>query len=143
MPGETMAERVGASLRFLDGLADRLAGEEPALLLARDVPMSDALVPLRQTLIEQVGQLVQEGCDQPGTEAEARHLAEVLGFLTDHGWRPPAEMGWALWQLWERLASRMTNPAGKRSLLIEALRHTERLDHTRRIREQLARLGEP
>lgn len=140
MPGESMAERVGASLRFLDRLADRLASEEPALFLARDVPADGSLGVLRQTLMEEVGREVLEGCARLDSATEARHLMAVLAFLTDHGWRPPADGGCPLWRLWEQLARAVEEPAEQRRLLVEALRHTERLDHARRIREQLARL---
>jgi hypothetical protein len=134
MPGEQPADRVRASLRFLDWLADQVTLQTQDLFLAPDVQGKGPLEPLRQKLIEDVGREVEEGTRGPLKGDDARHLAEVLAFLADHGWRP---QGSQLWKLWERLADGCSDVAGKRRMLVTALRYTERLSDDERVRRRL------
>ncbi len=140
MPGATSAERIRASVLFLDWLADQATLQSQDLFLARDVPADGALGALRRKLIEDVGEEVEQGCRRRLGPEEARHLAEVLTFLTDHGWRPSPRSGLMLWQVWEALADRFEDDAQKRRMLVTALRCTERADHNERIRQRLAEL---
>jgi hypothetical protein len=142
MPGDRSEERIRASDLFLDWLADQVTLQSQDLFLARDVPADGPLAPLRSRLIEDVGREVEKGCDNTCTAEEAQHLAEVLGFLTDHGWRPAARAGLSLWQMWARLAESLADDAQKRRLLVTALRHTERADDADRIRQRLSELKE-
>ncbi len=137
MPGRNLEERVRASVRFLDWLADRASLHAPSLFLARDVPGIGTLAPLRRTLIDDVGRAVEESCQGPCTEDDARQLAETLTFLTEHGWRPA---GRSLSGLWECLADRFTDAAARRRMLIAALQATEGFDAAQRLRERLARV---
>jgi hypothetical protein len=140
MPGDTAEVRVQASLRMLDWLADQVTLQGHDLFLARDVPGDGTLEPLRQILIEEVGREVEQGCLRPHSESEARHLAEVLAFLTEHGWRPSPNSRLSLWELWERLADGCPDRAGRRRLLVTALRYTERIDHDEHLRKRLMEL---
>jgi hypothetical protein len=69
-----------------------------------------------------------------------RHLAEVLEFLTHHGWRPEPGHGWDLCRLWEHLAAQAADPAEQRRMLIQALDHAEALAHVRSIRGKLEKV---
>ncbi len=140
MPGDRPEGRIQASVRFLDWLADQVTLNAHDLFLARDVPGAGPLEPLRMTLIEEVGRAVVKSSKGTCGAAEALHLAEVLSFLTDHGWRPDPRAGLALWQIWERLADGFQDIAGKRRMLITALRYTERFDDDERIRKRLCEL---
>jgi hypothetical protein len=140
MPGQTLQERIHASWRLLDWLADRVTLNAPDLFLASDVPGTGPLQGLRRLLIEEVGREVEENGLRCWPEGEARHLAEVLAFLTRHGWRPDPRSGVPLWQLWARLADAFGTVADRRRMLIKALQHTERFDDAQEVRQRLARL---
>jgi hypothetical protein len=142
MPGEAAADRVRASVRFLDWLADEATLHAQDLFLAPDVDGQGPLEPLRQKLIEGVGREVERGVLGPLDQRDARQLAEVLGFLTDHGWRPSADSALPLWKLWERLADAFPDAAGKRRMLITSLRFTERLSDDEHIRKRLEAIAE-
>jgi hypothetical protein len=142
MPGDGHGDRIGASLRFLDWLADQVTLQTQDLFLARDVPGAGHLEPLRRQLIEDVGREVEQAACGPWGDKDAQHLAEVLAFLTDHGWRPAPGSGLALWQLWERLADGFADAAGKRRMLITALRYTERSDDDEYLRKRLREAGD-
>ena len=126
---------------FLDWLADQIVLGAHDLFLARDVPGTGALEALRHQLIEEVGREVEQSCKQPLVESEADRLAEVLAFLTEHGYRPNPRSGLSLWRMWEKLAQGVEKPTQKRRMLIRALQYTERIDDTEHIREQLVRLN--
>jgi hypothetical protein len=144
MPGASAEERIRASVQFLDWLADQATQQAQDLFLARDVPGTGPLEPLRRKLIDDVGREVEQRCQAISGAEEARHLAEVLAFLTDHGWRPEPRSKRALWQLWESLADGFEDVAGKRRMLIAALRHAERADVDEHLRKRLAELeGKP
>jgi hypothetical protein len=67
-----------------------------------------------------------------------RYLADVLGFMTNQGWRPNAQEGWQLCQLWEHLAAHAPDASERRRLLIAALASTEDFADVQRIRHKLA-----
>ena len=141
MPGSQPEQRVRMSWLFLDWLADQIVLGAHDLFLARDVPGTGALEALRHQLIEEVGREVEQSCKQPLVESEADRLAEVLAFLTEHGYRPNPRSGLSLWRMWEKLAQGVEEPTQKRRMLIRALQYTERIDDTEHIREQLVRLN--
>jgi hypothetical protein len=105
--------------------------------LARDGPSAGPLEPLRWRLIEDLSGEVERACGGPCAPEEAPHLAVVLSFLAEHGWRPQPGPGSELWRLWERLADGFPDAAGKRRMLAMALRYTERLDHDEHVRQRL------
>jgi hypothetical protein len=96
LPGADDQERQANLLRSLDRLADRVASAAPRLLLARDAEPPTALARLRGLLLE-VGEEVVGLCcgagPRPLTAAEAAPLADVLGLLADHRWRPTDRSG--------------------------------------------------
>lgn len=145
MNGATPAEQQHQFLLFLDGLAERVTLRSPGLLLAPDVAASPVLARLRQLLMEDVGRELEQVCRQgltgPAESADVRHLAEVLGFLTDHGWKPEAQRGWDLCRLWEQLAAHTPDPMEQQRLLIRALDFTEALADAHRVRAKLEALG--
>jgi hypothetical protein len=140
MPGEQQEGRIRASLRFLDWLADQVTLNAQDLFLAGDVPATGSLEPLRRKL-QEVGREVEQCYNGSCSPGDAEHLAEVLAFLTDHGWRPQTP-GLALWQLWLKLSEGFPDAAGKRRMLITALQYTERFDDEEQIRQRLQTLEE-
>jgi hypothetical protein len=64
-----------------------------------------------------------------------RYLAEVLAFLTAHGWRP--SRGLDLCRLWEHLAEQATERSEQRHLLVAALGAAEAFVDVERIRGKL------
>jgi hypothetical protein len=140
VPGERVAEQEGQLLRFLDRLADRVTLGRPQLLLAPDVAVAPALAGLRRALIDAVGGAVEALARQAPGPAEVRTLAEVLGFLAEHGWRPGAG---DLCRLWEALAGRAGDAPERRRLLIAALESAAAFADARRVRAQLAELEAP
>jgi len=144
--GKTPAEQQHQFLRFLDGLAERVTLRTPGLFLAPDVAASPPLARMRKLLVEDVGRELEQVCQRrlagPGVGADVRHLAEVLSFLTDRGWKPEPRQGWDLCRLWEHLAVQAPDPAEQRRLLIQALGHTEALADVQRIRAKLEAIRE-
>jgi hypothetical protein len=135
--GADNAERAREFLLFLDRLADRVTLQESQLLLAPDVPIPPHLETLYRHL-EQAGAAVQTLASGAGAGAgDVPQLADVLAFLTAHGWRP---RGAALSPLWEGLAKYADDPSLRRRLLIAALGSAEAFADARRIRERLAEL---
>jgi hypothetical protein len=72
-----------------------------------------------------------------GAWPEVRYLADMLGFMTNQGWRPSPRHGLQLCQLWEHLAAHAPDKLERRRLLIAALATTEDFADVQRIRRQL------
>ncbi len=146
IPGETLAEQQHAFLCFLDELAGRVAVGMPQLFLAAEVQVSPQLTPLRKLLIEEVGAAMEEfagrGLTGPAAEQDVRYLADVLQFLTAHGWRPASGGDLTLSALWEHLAKHAEGPAERHRLLLAALGTAEAFEDVERIRKQLAETAE-
>ena len=115
-------------------------------MLARDAEPPAALARLRGLRLgvgeEVAGRLRGTGPGVP-TEIDAGPLADVLGLLADHGWRPSARSGATLCGLWEHLAGLVGDKAERRRLPISALQVAAGGDETRRVRDTLAGLEEP
>jgi len=127
VPGEG-AEQGHHFLRFLDALAAAVS-DEPKLFVGARTGLRDALAALG----EEVGSASSR--DDLGAE-EVRHLASTLAFLTRHGWRPSVQH--SAWQTWGQLAKRSgDDPARKRMMLREALKHTESLKDADIVRAEL------
>lgn len=141
IPGTTLAEQSHALLRFLDELADRVALQMPQLFLAPEVEVSPTLKRLRQLLSAEVGTelegFAKQSLSGPAHHQDVRYLAEVLEFLTGHGWRPAPPSGLDLCQLWEHLAMQAATPGEQRRLLLAALNTAEAFTDAERIRRQL------
>jgi hypothetical protein len=133
--GDTQAEQEYQFLRFLDRLADNVTMQAAPLVLAPDVPAPRPLAELRR-LLGEVGEEVESLAHADLSEKDVLFLAEVLRFLTAHGWRP-FHGGHKLFALWEELARRAPNPDERRQLLIAALSSAEAFSDVRRVREQL------
>ena len=143
IPGTGPEEREHHLLRFLDRLAERVAVGRPRLLLAPDVEVPGPLERLRDLMRgvgEELAGLCRRGPDVPDEGQDVSLLAEVLGLLARHGWRPPRECATGLCQLWEHLAARATGAPQRRRLLIAALEAAEGSDEVLRIRDHLAAL---
>jgi hypothetical protein len=100
--------------------------------------------PLRDLLVDRVGaEMAALGPRDLAAAggAEVRYLAEVLAFLTDHGWRPAGAGGWDLCRLWEYLAGHTADAGERRRLLVAALGAAEAFADVRRIRARLAESG--
>jgi hypothetical protein len=132
--GQTLREQGQQFLRFLDQLADTVTMMAPPLVLAADVPTPQPLHQIRQ-LLSRTGEEVRALAATDLNDADAHFLAEVLNFLTTHGWRPTG--GLSLCALWERLACRTTNPEERRRMLIAALQCAEAFDDASRVRHLL------
>ncbi len=168
MPGDDQQTRIHQLALFLDWLADAVllgpddlpagegpgaAGDLPAgLFLAPDVRVEEdsAAADLRTALLDEVARVVERSCDQklsPDLSAnEARHLARVLRFLVEQGWRP-AETSeqtatMRLSNFWERLAERVDEPVERGRCLAAAWRFAERDDDVRRLGKLLGRAAE-
>lgn len=127
VPGEG-AEQGHRFLRFLDGLAAAVS-DEPKLFVGARTGLRDALAAL--------GAEVGAAASRDVLSAEeVRVLASSLAFLTRHGWRPSVQH--SAWETWWRLAERCKDdPARKRMMLREALKHTEGLKDAEMVREEL------
>jgi hypothetical protein len=111
--------------------------------VAPDVPAvgGGAAHELRSGLLDQVAKVVERACDgafcpELGPK-EARHLARVLRFLVEQGWRP-AETAtqtatMRLSQFWERLAGCVDDAVEHGHCLAAAWRFAERHDDVRRL----------
>jgi hypothetical protein len=133
VPGATPDEQKLHFVRFLDRLAEEATLQAPPLVLAADVPPPQGLDRLRR-LLQQAGEEV-EALGRAGVgEKEAVFLAEVLRFLTAHGWRPHGAAG--LSQLWEELA-RQAPPGERRPMLVAALQGAEAFADVERVRKGL------
>lgn len=137
VPGSEPAEQGRELLRFLDRLAERVTTRTPGLFLAPDVGVSPTLSPLRHLLAEDAGRALEEAADQELTPEEVRHVAGVLEFLTEHGWRPAGRGTGQLCRLWEGLARRAADAAERRRYLTQALAAAEDFNAARRVREML------
>ena len=146
LPGETPDEKERNLLSFLDHLADRVASRSPRLFLARDVEVPPVLGRVRE-LMQDVGEEVMAACrgieQSTGDDGEVRHLAEILRFLADHGWRPPPHSRTFLSGLWLRLADCAADPAIRRRLLIAGLETAEGSHEVQLIRRRLGALEAP
>ena len=128
--GEEQGRRL---LRFLDGLASAVL-DEPKMLVSASAGMREALVRLGEEVKEAASR------DDLSTE-EVRQLASTLAFLTQHGWRPSVQD--SPWQTWHQLAGKCKHdPARKRMMLREALKHTESLKDADEVRKELKRVQE-
>jgi len=147
IPGATLAEQQHAFLQFLDNLADLVALQMPQLFLTPELQVSPELRHLRKLLLEEVGAEMETFAerDLSGSTAwqDVRYLAEVLEFLTAHGWRPGTRKSLDLCRLWEQLAAHAAGPAEQRRLLIAALGAAEAFADVQRIRNKLAELERP
>jgi hypothetical protein len=146
LPGTMSDEKERDLLSFLDHLADRVASRSPRLLLARDVEVSPLLGRIHE-MMQDVGEEVMAACrgidPSTGDDKEVRHLAELLRFLADHGWRPPPGSGTLLSGIWLRLADSAADPAIRRRLLIAGLETAEGSHEVRLIRRRLEALEGP
>lgn len=145
LPGATLAERVHNLWRFLDQLTE--AVNRRSLFLADDAgfmnasPKTARLEPLRKLLSDGVGGELESlisGLGSTVSEREVHLAAQVLGFLTDLGWRPQGPL--SLTNLWERLADGVSDLYEKQRLLIRALRHAEQYSDIVRLRTKLTTL---
>jgi hypothetical protein len=143
LPGATPDEKERDLLSFLDHLADRVACRSPRLFLARDVEVPSLLSRIRE-MMQDVGEEVMAACRgidrSAGDDGGVRHLAELLRFLADHGWRPPSRSGTLLSGIWLRLADSAADPAIRRRLLIAGLETAEGSHEVRLIRRRLEAL---
>ncbi len=135
IPGANGAAQKLALLCFLDRLAEQASTRQGQLLLTSNVPHPESLHGLRD-LLKQVGAEVLGLCRQPPDDVH--QVAEVLSFLTAHGWRP-ASAGGNLCRLWEALAGHasVTGPAERRRMLVNALSAAEDFADASRVRAQL------
>ncbi len=125
---------------FLDGLAERVTLLAPPLILAADTPTPPALEKVFADLTD-VGERVEDLASRGGLDEESlRFLADLVTFLSSHGWRPPGRHPLA--HLWRQLAVQAKSPGLKRQLLVAALGASEALSVSRQIRAQLDRLDE-
>jgi hypothetical protein len=96
--------------------------------------------------MQHVGEEVMAACwaidRSAGDDGEVRHLAEVLRFLADHGWRPPPGSGTLLSGIWLGLARSASDPSLRRRLLISGLETAERSQEVQLIRKSLDALEE-
>jgi len=129
------------------------AGEGPAA--AEDLPAGLFLAPdvqtrddgpareLRSILLDEVAKVVERACDreEPLKANEARHLARVLRFLVEQGWRPAETHDQTatmrLSRFWERLAGRVDDPVERDRCLAAAWRFAERDEDVRRLGKRL------
>jgi hypothetical protein len=157
MPADDDATRIRQLAIFLDWLADAAllghdalpAGERPGaaedlpagLFLTPDVPVEGegAAEDLRRGLLEGVAEVVGGSCDRALSPKEARHLARVLRFLVEQGWRPT---GARLPRLWERLAECVGDPVERDRCLAAAWHFTERHEDVQRLRALLGHEGD-
>jgi hypothetical protein len=138
VPGASAAEQRRELLLFLDRLAEEVTLRESQLLLAPDVPTPPSLEGLHG-LLQQVGGEILRLCRGPG--ADVHQIADVLAFLTAHGWRPPEGTSpGGLCALWEALAGQTTDIAERRRLLVAALGAAEAFADARRVRQALVEL---
>jgi hypothetical protein len=140
IPGTSAEGKEQVLLRFLDELADHVNRPRPQLFLAPEVAVSPPLRPLRDLLIERVGEQMEQLGQRDlarGGAGEARYLGEVLRFLADHGWRPTRRNGWDLSRLWEYLADHAGDGSERRRYLIAALESAEAFADVERIRGRL------
>jgi hypothetical protein len=140
LPGATADEKEGDLLGFLDHLADQVACRSPHLFLARDVEVPPRLGRIHEKM-QEVGEEVLAACQgidrSGGDDVEVRHLAELLRFLADHGWRPPPGSRTLLSEVWLRLADSAADRALRRRLLIAGLETAEGSDEVWLIRQGL------
>jgi hypothetical protein len=143
LPGSTPDERERSLLSFLDELADRVASRSPRLFLASDVEVPPRLSRIRE-LMQEVGKELIATCfstDAPSDSGrDVQHLAEVLRFLADNGWKPPLKSRTILSEIWLRLADSAPDPATRRHLLIAGLESAEGFADVCSIRCRLAAL---
>jgi len=127
VPGKA-PEQAQHLLRFLDALAAAVA-DEPKLFSGARTGLRDALAAL--------GAEVGAAASRDDLSAEeVRALASLLAFLTRHGWRPSVQH--SAWKTWQQLANQCKDdPARKRMMLREALKHTEGLKDAEMVREEL------
>jgi len=144
IPGATQEEQEQQFVRFLDGLAERVALEAPRLFLAPDVAASPPLARLRKLLVEDVARELVIVCRNqltgPNAAGDVRYLAQVLAFLNDQSWRPEPRHGSDLCRLWEKLAAAANDPREQRRLLIAALACTEAFADVERLHRKLREL---
>jgi hypothetical protein len=144
IPGASLAEQTHAFLRFLDDLADGVALQMPQLFLAPEVQVSPELARLRQLFIEGIGAEIETIAERDLSGETARqdvpYLAEVLEFLTAHGWRPAPRAGLDLCRLWEHLAANASTPGEQRRLFLAALNTADAFADVERIRHKLDEL---
>ena len=142
-PGFVAGPRPGEPVRFLDRLANRVASRR---LSSSWRAMSRYRLTLRRVreLMQEVGKeliTLARGMEtQPVSCKDVHDLAEILGFLAEHGWRPPQASRALLSELWLRLTSSSPDPRERQRLLIAALRTAEGFAEVDVIRRQLAAL---
>jgi hypothetical protein len=139
IPGTTRLEQEQQFLQFLDRLSERVILRTPRVFLAGGADVTEQLQPLQRLLTHNVGdQVARLVLSSDLSQVDSRHVAAVLEFLSQQGWRPRRHFPLSF--LWERLAANSTDVGEKRRLLVEALGYAERFDDVRRIREQLEEL---
>ncbi|MFO0930393.1 MAG: SIR2 family protein [Gemmataceae bacterium] len=137
--GADHGERQLRFLQFLDTLAEQVTLQGRPLVLAPDVPTAPPLEPIRQ-LLEQVGEGIETLLEAGSADAEViAFLAQLLQFLTAHGWRPSGRHGIAtLSRLAEVMAGHASDAYLRRRLLIAALESAETFTDVTRLRQVLA-----
>lgn len=142
VPGVDAAEKSRRLTRFLDSLAESVAGEQRLFLAPdthpEDAPANPAVSRMRRKL-QELGLIVEEIASAEGsqaqlTAAETHQVEWVLRFMTEHGWRPDAT---SLSRVWTALAGRTTDPEERQRQLVTALVHTESLREARSILQRL------
>jgi hypothetical protein len=123
--------------RFLDRLGEQVMLRKPPLMLADDTPTPPALAAVASGLSD-AGDRIEALLKAPLSGDEAGFLADLLKFLTAHGWRPS---GARPSRLFQKLASQTKDPGLRRELLVAALHTAETLHHAQRIRKELERLS--
>jgi hypothetical protein len=145
MPGETFPQRVRNSFRFLDWLAAQTCDSQ-SLVLDRDVPLgrgAEGVLSVRDAVAGHADELSRyaarlgelAGADAATRGQACRRVAQLLTFLSAHGWAPNGNRA-TLVRLWKDVACLTPTEDERRLLLITAFQYAEGFDEV----EELQRL---
>jgi len=132
--GNNKEERLFHLACLLDHIAERVAGDSHLYLSHKPRAEKEIETSALPQKLRELGTLLESEIDATLNDEQARHLAIVLVFLTDQGWRPKRV---SLSALWERLADAITNAEDRHNCLIRALAHAEQVDVITRLRTTL------